>query len=101
MSQPTPVAAVLATRTELLEMVRDVLVDRLKLKVERDQIQPDTPLFGTGLGLDSVDAVDLAVGVEERTRVKLPDDWRGRVALRSVNHLVGFLLSEGAHVAAR
>lgn len=89
----------MATREELLELVRDVLVERLKLSVDRDQIQPDTPLFGTGLGLDSVDAVDLAVGLEERTRVKIPDDWRGRVALRSVNHLVGFLRDGGADVA--
>lgn len=87
-----------ATRDEVLELVRDILVERLRLQVQRDQIQPDTPLFGTGLGLDSVDAVDLAVGVEERSGVKIPDDWRSRVTLRTVNTLVAHLLAEGARV---
>ena len=86
----------LRRREELLEVVRDVLLDRLKVPYDRDQIQPDTSLFGTGLGLDSIDAIDLVVGVQERTGVRVPDDLRGRAALRSVNKLVSLLIEESA-----
>lgn len=79
--------------------MRDVLVDRLRLRVAREQIQPDTPLFGTGLALDSVDAVDLTVGVEDRTGVRLPEGAEGRVHLRTVNKLIDYL-ARGADGAA-
>ena len=81
-------------------MVREVVVDHLKLAIDRDQVQPDTPLFGTGLGLDSVDAVDLVMGVEARTNLRIPDTWEGRAALRSVNQLIGFLMEHDADVVA-
>jgi acyl carrier protein len=81
-----------ARRAALVEVVQQVIVHDLKVRVAFDQIQPDTPLFGTGLGLDSIDAVDLAIGIERRAGVRLPDDARGRAALRTVNQLVDLLL---------
>lgn len=88
---PETVAATVARREALLAVVREVLVKRLRLRVLPEQVQPDTPLFGTGLALDSVDAVDLTVGIEERTGVRLPDGAEGRLHLRTVNHLIDFL----------
>jgi acyl carrier protein len=83
----------------LFRIVQDVLIGTLRLPLERDQIQPDTPLFGTGIGLDSIDAVDLAVGVEERSGVRLPDGPRTRAGLRTVNQLIDLVLSlEGSDV---
>jgi len=81
-----------ARREQALEAVRDVLLNRLKLRVTRDQIQPDTPLFGIGLGLDSVDAIDLVVGVEQQTGVRIPEDWQGRAGMRTVNKLTTLIL---------
>ena len=66
--------AYVADREAKLEQLRDVLVDDLRLALPREQIQPDTPLFGTGLALDSIDAVDLIVGIERRTGVRIEDD---------------------------
>ena len=88
-------------RQALFKTVQDVLIETLRLPLERDQIQPDTPLFGTGIGLDSIDAVDLAVGVEERTGVRLPDGPRTRAGLRTVNQLIDLVIElEGTHAAA-
>ncbi len=78
-------------RSDLLDTLRTALIDDLRVRVEPDQIQPDTPLFGTGLGLDSVDAVDLIVGLESRLGVRIPDDREGRASLRTVNKLIGML----------
>ncbi|MCP4805694.1 MAG: acyl carrier protein [Proteobacteria bacterium] len=85
----------LTRRKELLGHVRDVLITDLRLDVDPDQIDPDVSLYGTGLGLDSVDAIDLAVGVQKRTGVRIPDGARGHVALRSVNALVDLLMELG------
>ena len=92
------VQAHLTRRLALLEQVRDILVDDLKVRLDRASIDPDLSLFGTGLGLDSVDAVDLVTQIERRTGVRVPEDERGRVALRSVNALVDLLME--APVAA-
>lgn len=77
----------------LLSIVRAVLIEDLRLDMAPDQIDPDVSLYGTGLGLDSVDAIDLAVGVEKRTGRRIPDGERGHVVLRSVNALVDWLLN--------
>ena len=78
----------------LLSIVRSVLIEDLRLDMAPDQIDPDVSLYGTGLGLDSVDAIDLAVGIEKRTGRRIPDGERGHVVLRSVNALVDWLLTE-------
>ncbi len=80
------------TRETLLLALRRVLIEQLKLRIEPTQVQPDTPLFGTGLGLDSVDAVDLVVGLEKETGIRVPEDARGRAGLRTVNTLLTLLL---------
>ena len=85
--------AYVADREAKLEQLRDVLVDDLRLALPREQIQPDTPLFGTGLALDSIDAVDLIVGIERRTGVRIEDDAVGRLGLRSVNMVINYLLA--------
>lgn len=89
-----------ARREALLDVIREVLIEHLKVRIEPDQVQPDTPLFGTGLGLDSVDAVDLVVGIEKRCGVRVPDDERGRAGLRTVNTLIALLIDEEARVTA-
>jgi acyl carrier protein len=84
--------APLQNRQQLLAALRRVLIEQLKLRIEPAQVQPDTPLFGTGLGLDSVDAVDLVVGLEKETGIRVPEDARGRAGLRTVNTLLTLLM---------
>jgi acyl carrier protein len=90
----------LREREHMLARVRRLLIDDLHVPREPDEIDPDAPLFGTGLGLDSVDAVELVVGLETALGVKLPEGAFGRGTMRTVNMLVDLALAHGgAHVA--
>jgi glycine cleavage system aminomethyltransferase T/acyl carrier protein len=83
---------IIALRHEILDELRGILVERLRVSLAPAQIDPDTVLFGSGLGLDSVDAVDLAVEIERRRKVRVGDTPESRQALRSVGTLVDVLL---------
>ena len=50
-------------------------------------IDDDAPLFGEGLGLDSLDALQLAMSIEEKFGVRIPEGPEGRVAFASVASL--------------
>lgn len=98
--------AQLARREEVLARVRKVLIENLNVAREPAEIDPDAPLFGTGLGLDSVDGVELAVGLEAEFGLSLPEGGLSRRYLRSVNMLVELVLvhsaqaKEAGHAAA-
>lgn len=82
----------IATREDILARVRGVLRENLGVRREAQEIDPDTPLFGTGLGLDSVDAVELLVSLEAEFGVRLPNDVTGRAVLRTVNSVVDLVI---------
>ncbi len=79
-------------RKTVLHQVSAVLVDALRLEAEPEDIDPDSPLFGTGLGLDSIDAVELVVAVEMAFEVRFPDSGDLR-PLRTINTLADFILA--------
>ncbi|HSQ60235.1 MAG TPA: phosphopantetheine-binding protein [Acidobacteriota bacterium] len=83
-----------AKRVEILGRVRRLLIDSLRVQREPDEIDPDAPLFGSGLGLDSLDAVELLVCLDADFGVKLPDDAFGRAEMRTVNSLVDLILAK-------
>ena len=86
----------IARRTEVLAKIRRMLVVSLNLRRKPDEIDPDTALFGTGLSIDSIDAVEILVALEIEFGVKLPDPIDRRRWLRSVNALVDLVLEKGA-----
>jgi acyl carrier protein len=77
--------------TQLTDRVRRLIVERLKLQVDPYSIDPSAPLFGEGLGLDSIDALELVLGVEQEFGVKIEDQEVGSQALASVESLVAFV----------
>lgn len=83
----------LERRRAILERIRRLLIEKLDVPREMDEIDPDTPLFGTGLALDSIDAVDLLVQLDTDFGIEIPSDEVGRVALRTVNSLVDLALT--------
>ena len=75
-----------------LARVRSVLVHQLKVALPAERIELDAPLFGTGLGLDSVDAVELVVAIETEFSIVLPEGAAGPAQFRTVHSLVELVL---------
>ena len=90
------IAAIVARREHLLAVVRGVLIEELGVALPPDQIDPDMPLFGLGLALDSVDALDLVLSLEERTGRRLAPGLAAMSALRSINAIVDLVLEGDA-----
>ena len=70
---------------ELRSLIKGLLVTELNLK-GRDPatIEDDAPLFGGGLGLDSLDALQLAMTIEEKLGVRIPEGDEARAIFKSV-----------------
>ena len=72
--------------TALKERIKAMMVENLMLQVTADEITDDLPLFGPGgLGLDSVDALQLVVGLDKNFGVKIPDPAAAKEILQTVN----------------
>jgi acyl carrier protein len=85
-------------RDTLRAEVKALLADGLRLNLAPGDIPDDSPIFGTaagdGLGLDSIDALELVVLVEERFQVSIPDEDVGKQAFASVRALADFIAAE-------
>lgn len=76
-------------RTEDCQKVKEMIVERLGLEIPPEFITEDQPLFGRGLELDSIDSLELAVGIFEDFSVSVTDDDKG--IFSSVNTIVDFI----------
>jgi acyl carrier protein len=86
-------------RETLRSEVKELMVSGLRLSIAPTEIADDTSIFGDkagggGLGLDSIDALELVVLVEERYHVSIPDEEVGKRAFASVSALIDFILHE-------
>jgi len=77
---------------QVKDRLKTLIVERLKLKVNPSEIDENAPLFGEGLGLDSIDALELVVGLEQEFGVQVPDEAVGREAFASISALAGFVV---------
>lgn len=77
---------------EVKDRLKKLIIQRLKLQMEPEAIDDDAALFGEGLGLDSIDALELVVGLEQEFGVQVPDEAVGREAFASINALAEFVL---------
>lgn len=85
------------TRDELKTQLKGLLIDGLRLESTKpEDIADAEPIFVEGLGLDSIDALELAVLVEEHFRVSIPDEEVGKVAFASIDALADFILANQA-----
>lgn len=79
---------------DLRDEIKTMMVENLMLKVPKEQIADDLPLFRPeGLGLDSIDALELVVSLEKRFGVTVPNSEVARQALASVNTLHDYVLA--------
>jgi acyl carrier protein len=69
--------------------IKRLIVDALMLEdIEASEIEDDAPLFGAGLGLDSIDALELAIAIDKKFGVKIEaEDERNKEIFRSVSSL--------------
>ena len=88
----------IARRASVLKRVVEMLITSLQVDRASAEFDPDTPLFGTGLALDSVDAVEIVVALESTFGVSLDED-EAPVALRTINTLVDAVMAESAGAA--
>ena len=87
---------------ELITDVKKLIIERLKLEeIAVDDIDTDAPLFGEGLGLDSIDALELVIGLEKEYGVSIPDAEVGKKVFQSVRAIAQYIVdNHGREVAA-
>jgi acyl carrier protein len=85
----------------LRDQIKEMMVENLMLKVPKEEIADDLPLFGPdGLGLDSIDALELVVSLEKTFGVSVSNSDTARQALASVNTIHDFILANRRSPAA-
>jgi acyl carrier protein len=76
----------------LSEKLKTILIEELNLEdIRAEDIEDDAPLFGEGLELDSLDAVELVVQVQKHFGVEIKDMEEGRMAFQSITALRHFI----------
>ena len=86
---------------DLRSRIKEMLVKNLMLQTPADQIADDLPLFGPGgLGLDSIDALELVVSLEKTFGVSVPNSEVAGKALQTVNSIHDYIIEKTEHPAA-
>lgn len=82
---------------ELRNRVKALIVQCARLKIQPSELKDDWPLFDKekGLGLDSIDVLELVVNIEKTFGVQIPDRETGAKVLLSVNSIVDHLKASG------
>lgn len=79
----------------LLPEVAALIVEALNLEMAPDEIEPDAPLFGEGLGLDSIDVLEIALVISKRYGFQLRSDNADNVRIfASLRALTAYIASQ-------
>lgn len=77
---------------DLRKKLKELLIDRLKFEdMTPDDINDDDPLFAGGLGLDSIDALEIVVMLETEFGIKVKNESAARDNFHSVSSLAEFV----------
>jgi acyl carrier protein len=80
---------------DLKAQLKGLIVETLRMEeIRPEEIKDEEPLFGEGLGLDSVDALELVVAIEKKYGIEIEDEEVGRTAFASISALAGFIRSK-------
>jgi acyl carrier protein len=94
---PPEVHFIFMSEADLRTRIKEMLVKSLMLQTTAEEIGDDLPLFGPGgLGLDSIDALELVVSMEKTFGVGVPNSEVAAKALRTVNTIHDYILEKKA-----
>jgi acyl carrier protein len=82
------------TKPEIAQRAKELLVEGLRLETAPEDIVDADPIFGAGLGLDSIDALEFVVLIEETFGVSIPDETVAKQVLASIDALADFIVAE-------
>lgn len=78
--------------SELKQELKARIITQLNLEdITVEDLADDTPLFGEGLGLDSIDALELIVMLDKSYGIKLADPKEGRKIFESINTMADYI----------
>lgn len=85
-----------SNHTDLPKRIKEVMIEELMLQDDIDDIANDAELFDpAGLGLDSVDALQLVVGLEKNFGLKIPDAEAAKDILKNVTTIAKAIRAAG------
>jgi acyl carrier protein len=77
---------------ELIDKLKQEVIQQLNLEdISAEDIDPDAPLFGEGLGLDSIDALELIVLLEKNYGIKIEDPKDGKKIFFSIRTMAEYI----------
>lgn len=84
--------------TDINNEIKTMIIEELELEdISVDDIDTDAPLFGDGLGLDSIDALEIGLALQKRFNVKIDaNSEQNKEHFRSVASLRDFILAQRA-----
>jgi acyl carrier protein len=75
--------------------IKQMLVRQLKLQVKPEEIEDEAHLFGNGLGLDSIDVLEVVASIEKEFGVPIKSQEEGERVLKSVRSIGDFIREKG------
>ena len=86
------IKVIIDKRVAVIKPIKEGLIKHLNLPYKPEDLHEDISLFGAGLGLDSLDALEVVLCVENCFNIKIPDNDPS--ILRSINTLADYVLEQ-------